>query len=414
MILLRVFAESLRFALQALRLNPLRTALSLLGVSIGVFCIIAILTAVDGLDKGVKNSFNFLGDRVIYVQVFPFGFGEGEYPWWKYIRRPQPKYEEYEFLKANSKWAEAVSLVSFRPAGDMRHKNNTVSGITLMGATHAHNKVISLPVEQGRYFTPQEMESGQNVVLIGDKTAKELFPYEEAVGQQIKIKGVPFRVIGRMPAQGKSLIPTPSNDELCVIPYNRLRRMFDLNGRIICAKGKADDVGLGELLGELKGLLRAKRGLKPMQEDNFALNRTEALAEFVQKLSDGLKLGGFVIGMFSILVGGFGIANIMFVSVKERTSQIGIQKALGAKNYFILWQFLFESLILSLMGGVAGLLTVGLITVALSSVLPFPLSMGWANILSGLLISSIVGVAAGLIPALQAARMDPVEAMRSK
>ncbi|TAE14908.1 MAG: FtsX-like permease family protein [Bacteroidetes bacterium] len=409
--------ESLRFAMQALRSNLLRTLLSLLGVTIGIFAIISVFTIVDSLERNIKSSFDFIGSDVMFLQKRPFIFADPrDYPFWKYEMRPVNSYNDYKFLENNVRNTAGVAMVSVRGGTTVKYKSSSISEIATTGATFGYNRVVNFEIAEGRYFQQQESENARNVVLIGHEVAEKLFNNEDALGKAIKIKGRPFTVIGVLKREGNNIFGESSFDRRVIIPFLSFTKIFKVGkGGLepsIAFKGTPEDKGLFELEGEIKGLLRAKRGLKPNEEDNFALNRTEIFANLLKSLFGVITIAGGVIGSFSILVGGFGIANIMFVSVKERTSIIGIQKSLGAKNYFILFQFLFEALFLSLIGGLVGLFLVYLITFApLGSLV---LTLTSKNIITALSISSIVGVISGIIPAYIASRMNPVEAIRAK
>lgn len=419
MLTIRLIFESLGFAYKALKANILRTVLSLLGVTIGIFSIIAVLTLVDSLEKNIRESFNFLGSDVIYVGKWPFTGGNGR-DWWKdYIKRPNVSYAEYKFLKANMKQAETVSIYADRGGMTVKAGNNGISQINLTGADLDYDKIFEINLENGRYLTNDEIEGGRNVVIIGYEVAKALFPNTNSpVGQQIKIKNLKFNIVGVTTREGESFLGTPSKDYGVIIPYDAFRKLYQTGtgqwfelGSDIGLKGMETDIGLVELESEARGLMRVKRGLKPIMKDNFALNRPEAIANAISGVFDVLSIAGWIIGGFSMLVGGFGIANIMFVSVKERTSIIGLQKSLGAKNYFILFQFLFESVFLSLIGGLGGLFLVWLLTLVPFGSLQVVLSI--KNIVLGLGVSSTIGLIAGIIPAAMAARMDPVTAIRA-
>jgi len=415
LLFIKLFFESMRFAFSALSENLLRTTLSLLGVTVGIFAIVSVLTVVDSLDSSIKKSLSFLGGDVIYVQKWPWVFGPS-YPWWKYIKRPEPTYEEYEFLLENIKEAEAVSVFDERGSVVVKYNSNSLDNTTVFGVSYDHSKVWDITIDQGRYFTPQEADKGANAAIIGYNLVKELFPFQNPIGKDIKIKGIKFRVIGTLEKQGENLLGTPSNDEAVFLPFVSMAKLYASLSRglqpTIALKGRESDEGLMELEGEIKGLLRGFRGLRPIEEDDFALNRPEVFADFMDSIIRVLTIAGWCIGSFSILVGGFGIANIMFVSVKERTNIIGIQKSLGAKNYFILFQFLFESLFLSFIGGGVGLLLVNIISVF--STETFQISLTFTNVLVGLLVSSVIGILSGIVPAISASRLDPVEAIRSK
>lgn len=416
MIILRLIAESFRFAWNALRMNVLRTLLSLLGVTIGIFLIIGVFTFVDSLENSVKNSLNFLGTNNINIQKWPYGFGEGPYPWWKYLRRPQPAYAEFEFLQEKLTNSAAITIFTMRGGMTIKRESNSTNDITLLGVTFGHKDVYEIPIKEGRYFTKQEIKAGRNVAILGHRASKELFPNGGEVGKEIKVKGMKYYVIATIGEEGESFLGGPTNDENIYIPYKSFLNLYYSGTRrglesIITVKGKDEDIGLVELEGELRGLMRRKRGIRPKEEDNFALNRPEAIVNFIGGVFDAVSIGGWFIGGFSILIGGFGIANIMFVSVRERTNIIGIQKSLGAKNYFILFQFLFESVFLCLLGALIGLVLVYLITF-----IPFgslELNLSISNIAMGIGVATAIGIISGIIPALLASRLDPVIAIRS-
>ncbi|MCU0369450.1 MAG: ABC transporter permease [Cyclobacteriaceae bacterium] len=419
MLTIRLIYESLGFAWRALKSNLMRTILSLLGVTIGIFSIIAVLTLVDSLEKNIRDSFNFLGSNVIYVGKWPFTGGNGR-DWWKdYIKRPNPSFAEYRFLKANMKHASTVSI--YAATGNITAKagSSSINQLNLRGAGLDYDQLFEINLENGRYLTNEEIESGRNVVVLGFEVAKGLFKNDDTpIGKQVKIRNLKFTVVGVMQREGESFLGTPSNDFGCIIPYESFRKLYQTGtgrwnelGSSIGLKGFDTDIGLVELENEARGLMRVKRGMKPIQKDNFALNRPEAIANAISGVFDVLSIAGWIIGGFSMLVGGFGIANIMFVSVKERTSIIGLQKSLGAKNYFILFQFLFESIFLSLIGGLSGLFLVWLLTLVPFGSLQVVLSV--KNIVLGLGVSSVIGLVAGIVPAAMAARLDPVAAIRA-
>ncbi len=415
MMFFRQTYESLRFAWQALRSNILRTTLSLLGVTVGIFAIIGVFTIVDSLERSIRNSLAEIGTDVLYVQKWPWGFG-GEYQWWKYFQWPETTYSDYKFLAERIEGAEAVVVMDFMGGLSVKNGNNSMDAL-LQGISYDYNKISEVEVEKGRYFTPQEIDAGRSVAVIGADIAEALFPNNpDPVGKSFKIKGLNYVIIGIQKKKGKSLFDIAGNpDEKVLLPYLTFAKSFQSrigNSVDIVVKGRPEDEGLIELESEVIGILRSKRGLKPTQETNFSINRPEAATKAVSGLFGVITLAGWVIGSFSILVGGFGIANIMFVSVKERTNLIGIQKSLGAKNYVILFQFLFEAMFLSLIGGLVGILLVYFLSFIPLGSLEIVLSP--KNIMLGLSVSSIIGVLAGIIPAFGAARMDPVEAIRSK
>lgn len=410
---LRQVLESFRFAWQALRSNLLRTALSLLGVTVGIFAIIAVFTLVDSLERNIRTSISFMGEKVIYVEKWPWTFGN-DYQWWKYFQWPEAKLTEYRYLSDRLENAQVVAAIDFKGRVTVKNGNNSMSAL-VQGATLDYNKISSVPIEQGRYFTPFEVDNARNVAIIGADVAENLFPGQEPTGQSFKVGGTKFLVIGVQERKGESILNVGGNPDIkCLIPMGAFARLYhSIDPSImIVVKGYDSDEGLVELESEIRGLMRTRRGLRPTQNDNFAMNRPEAAAKAISGIFTVLTLAGWVIGGFSILIGGFGIANIMFVSVKERTNIIGIQKSLGAKNYVILFQFLFEAVLLSLVGGLTGIALVYLLSFVQLGSLELYLTSG--NIALGLGVSSLIGILSGIIPAFSASRLDPVIAIRAK
>ena len=414
---IRLVLESLLFSFNSIIANPIRTLLSLLGVTIGIFTIIAVLSLVDSLEDSIQNSLDFLGTDNLRVEKWPWEFDNPGYEWWKFWKRPHPTYKEYTFLKENLKHAEAVEILVFRQGLTIKYLNNSSSEVTLIGIVYDSKEINDYKIISGRYYTENETILGSNYVVIGYKIMQDLFENSDyAIGKEIKIKGVKFRVIGVLEEEGESFVGGDSNDRNMRVPFNSFKKIYRTGKKgsnaALVVKGNSElDPRLENLEYELKGMLRARRGLKPTEDENFAINRPEYLTGFVSSIFSTISIAGWVIGSFSIFVGGFGIANIMFVSVKERVPIIGLQKSLGAKNYFILMEFLFESSFLSIIGGVIGLIFVFLITfVDLGS---FDLRISLTNVILGISISTIIGICAGLIPAIFASRLDPVEAIRS-
>jgi len=291
--------------------------------------------------------------------------------------------------------------------------DNSMDNIPIVSVSYHYNKVMPFDLQEGRYFTQNESQGGRNLAIIGADVAKNLFPHEDPLEHNIKIFGRKLLIIGVIKKKGESIFSN-SSDSWVIIPVNYARTLVDpknINASIVVMSKPY--VSVDAMKDELTGIMRSIRKLKPRADDNFAINQTDIINKGFDKLFSVLALVGWIIGGFSLLVGGFGIANIMFVSVKERTSQIGIQKSLGAKKYFILLQFLFEAFFLSVLGGIVGLLLVFLITFASSSLVGFTLTLTLKNIMLGIGVSGFIGIISGFVPALSASRLDPVEAMRT-
>lgn len=414
MLFFKLLRESFLFANDALRQNKLRTFLSLLGVTIGIFTIISVFSAVDTLKHNLQKSVDKLGSNSIYIQKWPWGGGD-DFPWWKYMQRPVPKLKDFNELQKRSQTAMAISYEISIDNRIVKYKSNTVDGAEISAATQDHDKVWNFDLEDGRYFSGVEAKSGSPVAIIGHDIASNLFPDSRAVGNQLKIMGRYVMVIGVFKKEGKDILGI-SDDKQILLPLNFAKNVVDIQSENynpqIVVRGKTGITDV-DVESELRGLMRSIRSLPPGTDDNFALNKTSILSNQLDVVFGVLNIAGIIIGGFSILVGGFGIANIMFVSVKERTNIIGIQKSLGAKSYFILLQFLIESVMLCLMGGIIGLGLVYGLTIIVKAAADLEVVLDIKNIIVGIGTSLTIGVISGIIPAWFAAKLDPVEAIRS-
>lgn len=411
----KLVTESIIFAFGSLKGDKFRTFLSLFGVTIGIFSIVTVFTAIDALQSNVERGLNSFGSTTVYVQQFPFAPEDGqEYKWWEFRTRPVPKYEEYLFLRSNSKTLDAISFVSFTNLS-IKYKRSTFRGGFVTAPTFEWNQVANVEIEKGRYFSVFETQSSVPVAILGHSVAENLFAGEEPINKIIKLGNGNTRVIGVMKKAGESIVNIFDTDNSVLVPYSYAGTLFNVkrSESMICLKPKAG-VSRDEFIQEIKLLLRAVRRLSPKQKDNFALNEMTFLLNSTKEIFAGISLAGWVIGGFSILIGGFGIANIMFVSVKERTNLIGIQKALGAKKYTILTQFLTEAAVLALAGGAIGILLVSIVVVVFGSSETFPMQLSIYNIIRGLVISSVIGIVSGFLPAYTAANLNPVDAINSK
>jgi len=411
-IFIRLLKESFIFAMQAISSNKLRTILSLLGITVGIFAIIAVYSVTDSMERTVRKSIESLGENSLYIQKWPWGFG-GEYPWWKYLKRPLPSLDDYDAVKKQSNASEAVAFMmsTQTPA---EKEDRKISNATVLAVSEDFEKVWNFNIQLGRYFSQPEVVSGNNVVVIGDNISQGLFRDTDPLGKEIKLFDRKFTVVGVFKKEGEDMMGNSSDNNL-VIPMAYAKRFMDTKydgyNPMIAVRAK-EGITTDELKDELTGIMRSARRLKPSVEDNFAINEVSLLSQNFEGLFKILRLAGWFIGGFSILVGGFGIANIMFVSVRERTPIIGIQKSLGAKNYFILSQFLFESVLLCILGGLIGLLLVILGTYLVKYSFDMDILLSQSRILYGISVSVIIGLISGIVPAWKASRLDPVEAIR--
>lgn len=413
MIFFRILSESLQFAWHALVVNKLRTILSLLGITIGIFTIVSVFTVVDSLERNIRNSVSDLGSDVVYIQKWPWGGGGGEYAWWKYFQRPEPSYREFKELQDRNDAAAHLAF-AFGTNKTLKYQRNSVENAQLLAVSLDYYRIWPYDLARGRFFSPIEASSGTPVAVIGADIADGLFAGMDPLGKEVKVMGRKLRVIGVFEKQGKSMVGQ-NIDEFMIVPVNFMRGIMNVNNRngaMIMAKAGAG-VEMSQLKDDLRGNMRSIRRLKPKAEDSFALNEISVISAGLDSLFRIVGIAGWVIGGFSILVGGFGIANIMFVSVRERTNQIGIQKSLGAKNHFILLQFLFESILLCLIGGLIGLAVVFALMKIISNSSDFEFQLSLVNVIQGISISVIIGLISGFVPAWSAARLDPVEAIRS-
>lgn len=413
LVYLRLLKESFGFAMNALRNNKLRTLLSLLGVTIGIFSIIAVLAAVDSLDRKIKKDLSSLDKNTIYLMRF--SFGPSEIPQWKREQFPDVKYDEYEYLKSSVNNLDQMGYQLFVSRESMKFESESVSDVNVVPVSHEFIDIQGLEFEKGRFYNESESNSGAAVIVLGYEIAKGLFGESEPLGKNIRLYGQRFTVIGMLKKQGAGTFGD-SNDTSVFIPVNFLRRLYGDNNDamtpVILVKPQKG-VDMDAFKAELGQKLRNYRGMKTDEIDNFFINVLSGFTDLIDGIVGQMNLVGWVISGFSLLVGGFGIANIMFVSVKERTNLIGIQKSLGAKNKFILFQFLFEAVILSVIGGVVGLLLVWIISVVLTKALDFEFVLGMGNILLGTGLAAIIGLVSGILPAITASKLDPVEAIRT-
>lgn len=406
-----IVRESIAFAIHSLIHNKLRTILSLLGITIGIFAIVSVFTVVDSLGRTIKKNISELGDNVVYIQKWPIMFGPG-FQWWKYVQRPEPELREMAEVMDRAKTVECAAF-TIEGRRTISYKNNSIPEIRVSAVSEEYERIRTFEVDEGRFISLSEFKSGNNVAVIGRKIADNLFPGVSPIGKTFEVSSAKATIVGVFKKEGEG-INSGSHDELIIIPLNYARTLLNIRSSgvhpSLMVKSRTG-VPVNEMVDELTGIMRSIRKLKPMQEDDFSLNTMSMITNAFDSLLVTLNLAGFIIGGFAILVGGFGIANIMFVSVRERTRIIGIQKAIGARNMFILFEFLFEAVALALMGGIVGLFLIFVGSLIANSMMEFKIVLGLNNIAIGLSISAVIGIISGFAPAWRASRLNPVVAI---
>lgn len=408
----RLLKEGFLFAVNSVVVNKLRTFLSLFGITIGIFSIISVFTVLDWMEKAIRDSIASMGDNVIYVHKWPWGLNMN-LNWWDIARWPSVSEEDYQAMINKSTKAESICLMVSQ-GKQIKYKKNIASDVAISAVTDGFENIRSFEIENGRYFTPEEAASGKNVAVIGAVLAERIFDKENPDGKQVTIGGKKTTIIGVFKKEGKGGLTDSGMDESTLISFNFAKSFINMKNnfvdRTLMVKAR-NGVQIEELIDETTMILRAARRIHPNEVTNFSINRASVISQSFDGVFAGINLGGWLIGGFAILVGGFGIANIMFVSVRERTNQIGIQKALGAKRFFILQQFLVESFLLSLLGGILGVLMIFIGTVVINYLYDLNIYLTIGNIILAISISGIIGIVAGYAPAYAAAKMNPVDAI---
>lgn len=411
---LKILLNSLKMALQELRVNKLRTFLSLLGITIGIFCIIAVLTVTDSMESSIRNDLKSMGTNVVYLQKWPWD-GDGE--WWRYVNRPEPEYSQMKAIKDKVATADAVTYLFSSGGRKIEYGVDYMENVELLATTMDLDKMQSMDIASGRYFSPSELTSGANVIVLGANIWEGLFfSPEAAVGKIVRFAGRNCKVVGALKKKGESMLGGVFGDNTVIMPYLFARTIVDerrFADPFYMIRARSD-IPVAQLKDDLTGAMRAIHRLKPTQDNDFALNEITTVQGELESVFRIINSAGWLIAGFALVVGGFGIANIMFVTVKERTNIIGLKKAIGARPGIILLEFLLEAILLCLIGGGLGLLLVyGGSLVARNMFDSFQIALSTGNIILGLSISGVVGIIAGFIPAFTASRLDPVVAIRS-
>ncbi len=409
---LEIVWNSLKMALSEFRSNKLRTFLSLFGITVGIFCIIGVLATVDSLKENVQKSIKSLGSNTIYIDKWDYS---GQIPWWKLINRPEPRFEEIRLLKQRSELAKNVAF-NISSNNKVEWGDEAITDVNIYGISEDFSNIQQLDIQEGRFFKADDFESGSNTVVMGYTIAENLFPKPEAaVGQEVDIYGKKAVVIGLLKKKGQSMMGGYNYDESALLVYNYMKTLVYVKRAqpVIVLQGK-DNVPMKMLRDDVEGAMRSIRKTGPTQADDFALNDIESFGKFAEGIFSGINTGGWFIAGLSLIVGMFGVANIMFVTVRERTGQIGLKKAIGAKKSSIMTEFLLESAFLCILGGAIGLLLVYILTKIISPMIGFDVVISFSIFSTAITICVVTGVLAGIIPAFIAARMNPVVAIRSK
>lgn len=415
-IVVGLVAESASFAFFSIRSDKLRTFLSLFGVTVGIFSIVAVFCAVDSLKANIMEGVQSFGSDIVYIDRFPMAQEEGEdgepLQWWDYLQRPEITEENFEYVARNAALAESVVYV-IMGNGNASYRRNNYSNAFLVITTDGLENVMSYSLAEGRDFSQMEIRGGSNVAILGYNVAQELFGDSYPVGKKVKVKGGSATVVGVLEKQGESMVSIVNTDDAVILPLQFGKTVLaSAWGSGMMMAAPAEGVSRDAFIDELRLLLRSCRGLSPSERDDFAINEMTFLLDMLDSVFRGISKAGWIIGAFSLIIGGFGIANIMFVSVQERMNQIGIQKALGAKRYVILTQFMVEASFLSLAGGLVGIFLVFLISIPVNAVSEyFTITLSPDNAIAGMLIAVVLGILSGLIPAWKAATVDPVRAI---
>jgi len=413
---LAIIETSISIAFQELRANKLRSFLSLLGVSIGIFCIVSIFTVLDSLEHNIRTSMESLGDDVLYIGKWPWMDEGGEYKWWDFLSRPSMSVSELNAIQRKSQTMQYATLINSSNGITAKHNQFEVSGVSGYGVTTNFEKMQNFEIKDGRYFNQAEIDGGKLDAVIGSEVYDELFPSSEDFSNKtISFSGRKFLVIGVLKKAGDNMAGF-NFDRAVIFPFNAAASIMDVTSRdannMLMVKAK-DKIPTDELSSEVEGILRAERRIEPGEKNTFSINRLSQVTERLNTVFVMIDLVGGIIAFFSLLVGGFGIANIMFVSVKERTKIIGLKKAIGAKSSAILTEFLIEAIMLCILGGLMGIFVVLLLSFVLTHAMDFPVTLSIKNFLIGISISTFVGLLSGYIPARTAARLNPVDAIRS-
>ncbi|MEM6261724.1 MAG: ABC transporter permease [Bacteroidota bacterium] len=413
-------SEGLRTAFTAIGGSKTRSFLTMLGVATGIFAITSILTLVSSMKSSITENLASLGNTTMFVHNWPWKFSGND--WYKYINRPRVSYDDFLKVKNGLDGVHGVSFEVGIEGQTIQAMGRSVENVKAGGITFDYGGIRELKFETGRFFSEVETRRGQSVCILGYNIAQALFVNGRAVGRNIRVRGKRLRVVGVLAKKGSTPFGGQSEDDIILMPYLSAARYYNINRRfidkLITIKVENYD-NMGYIESETIGLMRASRGLRPGTEDTFSINKQEMVMKELDKVFQFLETGGWIISFFSLLVGGFSIGNIMYISVRERTKEIGIQKSLGATKAFILFQFLAESVMICILGGIIGLMMLQTLVYVAGyfleqSDIALKIAIAQRELVVGMGLSVGIGLVSGFIPSMIAASVDPVIAIRYK
>lgn len=399
--------EGLKISLGALGINKTRSFLTTLCIIIGIVMVTLMNAISNGMDAEFDKSMAMMGQNVVYVQKQPWGGGP-DYKWWEYRNRPEMKLSYVEEIEDASRFASYVSASAQRGT-NIRFEDKSAGGVFLAGVTDDYLNTAGISIENGRVFTSEEVRRGAKVALLGATIAEKLFDQKNPLGKNIRVGGQKFRVIGILEKQGKFL-GLADMDSRAIVPINAYGQIFGLRSGIQIAVKFPNEQSFEEGQYEIEGIMRRVRQLDAKEDNNFAVNKPQAFQEQLASFKAGLYAVGGGLTALSLLIGGIGVMNIMFVSVRERTKEIGIRKAVGAKSWEILYQFLIEAVMMCILGGLVGLIIAFPLSLLINQI--FIATIDISVVIAAFILCSVVGLVFGFIPAYKAAKSDPIESLR--
>jgi putative ABC transport system permease protein len=401
------FFESILIAVRAVWSNKMRAVLTTLGIIIGIVSVTGMATVVNGIEQGFENDISSLGTDVVYIEKWPW-VRSGK--WWEYINRPNITAQLASDINDQSRMVKAATAV-VSTSESLKTEYESISSTRIVGVQANFGDVQVVDLAEGYFITPFDDQGARNVAIIGASVADELFPFGSPLGKELKIAGNAFRVIGVMTRQGQGSEGSASEDWAVQIPFNSFKKFFGTRWRDVSVRAKViEGVALADAKDEIRGVARLSRGLTVGEEDNFEINEQETLRATIEPIKNAIYGIGIGLTALALLVGGIGVMNIMFVTVRERTREIGIRKAVGARRISILMQFLVEAIVICMVGGLIGVGLAFPLSMLIGAVLPASLDMN--TVIMAFIICVAIGTVFGLAPAWSAAKAPPIEALR--